>query len=244
MPNRKEWFGEWFDSPYYHILYKNRDTEEAKKFIDRIIEEFNFTAENKILDIACGKGRHAIYLNERGFDVTGIDLSEANIEYASRFENSRLQFQVHDMRKTFKKDAFCFVLNLFTSFGYFEEEKENQQAIAAMAENLKPGGQLLLDFLNPYVVVNNLVSEEVKIIDGIEFQLNRKFENGFILKTITFEDEEKKYHFVEKVKGIRKTMFETYFEKAGLKILNTFGDYDLQPYHPEKSDRMIFHCIN
>lgn len=237
----KEWFGEWFDSPYYHILYKHRDHEEAEHFIDNLINFFGFTESDKILDLACGKGRHSIYLNSRGLNVVGIDLSPQSIQHASRYENERLRFYVHDMRKIFRKQEFNYILNLFTSFGYFDTEKENQDAVCAAAKNLKPNGKLLIDFLNPYKVVHNLVAEEIKIIEGIEFHITKHLsEDNFIVKDIRFTDNGRSFHFQERVKAIRRHKFLEYFDKAGLELLETFGDYELNAYHREESDRMIF----
>src|SRR3989344_5362829 len=120
-----EWFECWFDSPYYHVLYKNRDFTEAELFIDNLVQLIKPSKSNRILDLACGKGRHAIYLNKKGFDVTGIDLSEKSIECAKISGNETLHFYTHDMRKLFRSNYFDIVLNLFTSFGYFEQERED-----------------------------------------------------------------------------------------------------------------------
>lgn len=236
-----EWFGEWFNSPYYHVLYKHRDHEDAEHFIENLIKHFGFTTNDKILDLACGKGRHSIYLNSRGFNVVGIDLSPQSIAYARQFENERLRFFVHDMRKIFKVQEFDYVLNLFTSFGYFDHEQENEEAICAAAKDLKKDGKMLIDFLNPYKVVHHLVPEEVKEIEGIEFHITKHLsEDNFIVKDIRFEDRGHSYHFQERVKAIRRQRFLEYFEEAGLELIETFGDYELNPYDREKSDRMIF----
>src|SRR5690606_22238937 len=142
---KREWFGEWFNSPYYHILYKHRDFEEARIFIDNLNDLFGFSADQKALDLACGKGRHAIYLNKKGLNVVGVDLSPENIREAKKFENEKLQFFVYDMREVFDIQAFDYVLNLFTSFGYFNTEAENEKAINATALSLKKGGFFIID---------------------------------------------------------------------------------------------------
>ncbi|MDX1627479.1 MAG: class I SAM-dependent methyltransferase [Fulvivirga sp.] len=241
MEQQSEWFDEWFDSPYYHILYKNRDYQEARQFIDRLIKYFKITPGHKVLDLACGKGRHSIYLNEKGFDVVGVDLSERNIQHAKKFENERLKFDTHDMREVYAEEEFDFVLNMFTSFGYFENDKENEQAVCAAAKNLKPGGGLLIDFLNPYRVINNLVPQEQRTVEGITFDISRSLsDDGYIEKNISFEDQGKSHAFKERVKAIRRIEFLEYFRKAGLKLITTFGNYQLEAYEPEKSDRMIF----
>lgn len=241
MGEKREWFGEWFDSPYYHILYKHRDDDEAKEFLDNLVKYLHITEDHKVLDLACGKGRHSIELNRKGFDVVGVDLSEQNIQHARQFENERLHFFIHDMREVFAVDQFDYVLNMFTSFGYFDSEKENERAIAAAAKALKPGGQLLLDFLNPYVVVHNLVPCEEKSVEGVDFRIARKLsEEGYIVKDIEFNDNGHQYHYQERVKAIRRIEFLDYFRKANLKLMDIFGDYHLNPYDKEHSDRMIF----
>lgn len=235
-----DWFGQWFNSPYYHILYKHRDDSEAQKFIDRLIDYFDFGKDDLIKDIACGKGRHAIYLNKKGYNVIGLDLSPQNIAYAKNFENERLKFYTHDMRFTWQGTRFDYILNLFTSFGYFQKKGENQQAINAIAGGLKKGGKILIDFLNPYTVINNLVPKEDKEIDGIRFHITKFLQENYIIKDIQFEDKGISYHFQERVKAIRRVDFLKYFKQAELELLDVFGDYNLMPYQAETSERMIF----
>ncbi|MGL1887293.1 MAG: class I SAM-dependent methyltransferase [Reichenbachiella sp.] len=241
MGEKKEWFDEWFDTLYYHILYKHRDYEEAGVFLDNLIKYFSLKGDEQILDLACGKGRHSIYLNQKGLNVTGIDLSEQSILFAKTKEKDQLHFHVHDMRKIFKKNSFDYVFNLFTSFGYFDTIEENLDVIGATVASLKPGGKLLLDFLNPYVVINNLVHEEEKEIDNIKFKISRKYtEDKFIIKNIIVYDHGQHYEYMEKVKAIRRTDFLNYFEAHDLKVLDLFGDYELNPYSKEQSERLIF----
>ncbi len=240
MQKKNEWFGKWFDSPYYHILYKHHDHKEAKIFIDNLVDYFQFKSDDLILDLACGKGRHAIYLNSKGFNVIGLDLSEKNVTSAQKHENERLRFYVHDMRFSWPHHQFDYTLNLFTSFGYFETPGENQQSINAIASNLKKGGKLLIDFLNPYTVINNLVPDETKNVNGIDFHIRKYLEGEYIVKDIRFEDIGKQFHFQEKVKAIRRVRFLEYFKNANLNVIDLFGDYELNPYLAEKSERMIF----
>ncbi|MGK7394565.1 MAG: SAM-dependent methyltransferase [Candidatus Cyclobacteriaceae bacterium M3_2C_046] len=241
MKETKEWFGEWFDSPYYHILYKHRDNQEARDFIDNLVDYLKINPEHQILDLACGKGRHAIYLNQKGYQVSGVDLSEQNISFARQFANECLQFDVHDMREVYRVSHFDFILNMFTSFGYFDSKKENEKVVSAAARALKPGGCFMIDFLNPYTVVHNLVPCEQKVIDGIKFQITKSLSaDGYILKDIEFGDQGQWFHFQEKVKAIRRSEFMQYFEKAGLQLIDLFGSYQLEEYIAEKSERMIF----
>ncbi len=236
----KEWFVEWFDTSFYHQLYKSRSYEEAQMLIDNLEKKLGFAPNNTFLDLACGKGRHAIYLNSKGYDVTGIDLSRNNIEAANQSASSNLHFFVHDMRETFRPDSFDFVLNLFTSFGYFEENYDNFRAIKAVAENLKSGGTLVLDYMNSAKAVKNLTKYYEKEVDGIKFVITKKIEYGFIVKNIDFDYENEHYHFEERVKILTCEDFRYYFRKAELTCKEIYGSYDLQPFDVMESDRMIF----
>ena len=236
----KDWFTEWFDTPFYHQLYKSRNYAEAQFFIDNLEKTLHFKQSDAFLDLACGKGRHSIYLNSKGYDVTGIDLSQNNIEAANQSQNEHLHFFVHDMRETFRPNSFDFVLNLFTSFGYFEDNYDNFRAIKAISENLKSGGKLVLDYMNSVKAVKNLVKHYEKEVEGIKFIITKKIEYGFIVKNIDFDYENQHYHFQERVKVLNFEDFNYYFRAAGMTCKATFGNYHLEPFEVENSDRMIF----
>ena len=235
----KNWFDTWFNSPYYHLLYKDRDFSEADKFISNLIEQLNPSPNHSFLDIACGKGRHSVSINEKGFKVEGIDLSKESIDYANSFTNERLHFNVHDMRKVYKKEEFDFILNLFTSFGYFDSDKENEDAIKAMSENLKKGGRIVIDFMNAKKIISNLVEKEDKKVEHLLFKINRKVEKGYIIKDIKFDDNNQSYHFEEKVRALTLNDFKDLVDKAGLKIINLWGDYDFNDFDAFNSQRLI-----
>lgn len=234
-----EWFECWFDSSYYHILYKNRDFAEAELFIDNLIQLLKPAKGNRFLDLACGKGRHSIYLNKKGFDVTGIDLAEKSIACAKTAENEHLHFYKHDMRKLFRTNYFEVVLNLFTSFGYFEQERDDNAIINSAYKALKPGGIIVLDFFNSKKVIQHLPYNETKTIEGIEFKISKTFENNFIVKQIEFTDKGKSYHFQERVKALTLSNFEKYFEANKLKIVHLRGNYKLEEFDEKSSDRLI-----
>jgi len=236
------WFANWFDSSYYHILYKNRDEKEAEHFIDNLITKLQIKKGSKLIDIACGKGRHATYFNSLGLDVVGVDLSPNSIAAAIKNENATLQFAVHDMRKVYQKNNFDIATNLFTSFGYFEKEEDEQKAINAMQKNLKSEGLLIFDFMNVKKVISNLVLKEQKVIDKITFNIKRKVESGHIIKDIEIIDGTKKKHFQEKVKVLTYTDFSTFISNAGLKIIDIFGNYKLEDFDSIFSDRLILIC--
>lgn len=235
----QEWFETWFNSPYYHILYKNRDEQEAKFFIKNLVNKLGLLPNSYILDIACGKGRHSIIFNKLGFRVNGIDISTENIKEAQKHSNSDLQFYVHDMRKLFRINYYHLAVNLFSSFGYFKSDKEHQQAVNNMYKCLKPGGFLVIDFLNAYKVINTLIPTEIKTIDNIQFKIERKFLKGNIIKNIEVIDSDKRYNFTESVKAFEFKDFETFLKRAGFQIKNKYGDYALNPFEETLSDRLI-----
>ena len=236
------WFANWFDSPYYHTLYKNRDEKEAQVFIDNLIDYLQIPKGSKLIDIACGKGRHAKYFNKKGMDVVGVDLSQNSINTAKKDENKNLQFSAHDMRENYQENAFDVVTNLFTSFGYFENNKDEQKAINAMANNLKEEGILIIDFMNAKKVITNLVLNEQKTINNIQFDITRQVKDGFILKDIRITDGKEQQQFQEKVKAVTLADYSEFITNAGLKIIDIFGNYKLDNFDEKISDRLILIC--
>jgi len=232
------WFSSWFDTPYYHILYKDRNYREAQVFMDNLTHYLNLPEKAKVLDLACGKGRHSIYLNQLGFNVLGADLSENSIAEASKNTNDNLSFKVHDMREPFE-EKFDAIFNLFTSFGYFENDEDNLTTLKAIKESLSEYGFAVIDFMNVTQVLNTLVPEETKTVDGIDFHLKRYLKDGHIYKEIDFDDKGQHFHFTEKVKALTLHDFETLMEEAGIYLLDIFGDYKLKKFYKNDSERLI-----
>ncbi|WP_310378601.1 class I SAM-dependent methyltransferase [Flavobacterium sp.] len=237
-PVTKNWFASWFDTPYYHILYKERNYREAQVFMDNLTHYLNLPEKAKVLDLACGKGRHSIYLNQLGYEVVGADLSENSINEANKNSTETLHFQVHDMRDVFE-DKFDAIFNLFTSFGYFENDEDNLTTLKAMKESLTEYGFAVIDFMNVNQVINNIVPEEIKTVNEIDFHIKRYVADGHIYKEIDFEDQGEKYHFTEKVKALTLQDFEVLMEEAGIFLLDIFGDYKLKKFHKTDSERLI-----
>lgn len=238
----RKWFQYWFNSPYYHILYGHRDNQEAELLMDNLLAHLKPPAKSKIADIACGRGRHSIYLHKKGYDVTGFDLAEQSIRFAQQFEQKNLHFFVHDMRKSAYINYFDYAFNLFTSFGYFDTEKEHLDALTAFRKSLKPNGVLVMDYFNTKKIIANLTQQEIKTIEGIEFHLHKFVSDGKIIKHINFEHKLKDYAFEEKVQAFLLEDFERMLMKCGLTITEKFGDYQLNPYNELQSDRLIMIC--
>jgi SAM-dependent methyltransferase len=234
----ENWFASWFDTDYYHILYKDRNDDEAQQFMDNLTHYLNLPEEAKILDLACGKGRHSIYLNSLGFDVTGSDLSANSIAEAAKSSNETLQFKVHDMRDSFE-EKYDAIFNLFTSFGYFESDADNLKTLISIKESLTEYGFAVIDFMNVDYVIANLIPSEIKTVDGIDFHIKRYVKDNHIFKEIDFEDKGEKFHFTEKVQALRLADFEAMMEEAGIYLLDVFGDYKLKTFYKNQSGRLI-----
>lgn len=238
-----EWFKDWFDSKYYHILYNHRNDDEAKLFITNLTHYLQPTQHAKMLDLACGKGRHSIFLNSIGFDVTGVDLSGNSIDYAKQFETNSLHFFEHDMRNVLASNYFDYVFSFFTSMGYFSNPNDDRKQFHAMSTALKSGGSLIIDFLNTEKSKTQLISNRTIEKEGIQFNIKSNFENGFFNKLTEFTDNDKAYTSHEKVRGFLLPDFEQLLQNEGLKIVNIFGDYNLNKFDILNSDRLIIHAI-
>lgn len=236
--DKTTWYASWFDTPFYHILYKDRDYSEAQDFMTTLTEYLNMPENGKILDLACGKGRHSVFLNKLGYNVTGADLSNNSIAHAKQFKNESLQFKVHDMCLPFGEE-FDAVFNLFTSFGYFENDADNLATIKSIKANLNEFGFGVIDFLNAEYVIDHLIPEDVKTVDEIDFHQKRHIKDGWIIKDITFTYEGEDFAFQERVKGLKLSDFEALFEQAGVYLLDVFGDYKLSKFKAKESERLI-----
>jgi len=240
--SKKGWFTDWFNSSYYHALYQHRDDTEALQFIHNLLVYLKPMPNATMLDIACGKGRHSKALHDAGFDVVGIDLSPASIDAAATMQTNGLSFFCHDMRETFRQIYFDYAFNFFTSFGYLNSDEEHQLAIKAMSNNLKQGGTLVLDYLNVGIVDTELEEATESQIDDFIFQIKKWQDQLFLYKEIKVMEaitHQELGVFEERVRKYSLHDFLGFMQKAGLNIVTTFGNYQLEPYDPEQSDRLI-----
>jgi SAM-dependent methyltransferase len=222
------------------LLYSNHDETEAEEFIENLLVFLNPQKGSLALDLACGKGRHAIALHKHGLDVTGIDLSEKSINEAKKHEGPGLSFAVHDMRQAFMINYFDYTFNLFTSFGYFSNQRDNASVIKAVKSGLKKGGVFVIDFFNSSFVKRQVETTHSGLIEsgGIQFSWKKRIENNFVLKDISFEAERTNYFFTEQVQLLSLTDFEKLLSPFFI-IENVFGDYKLGKFVEENSPRLI-----
>ena len=235
---KNEWFEDWFNSEYYHLLYQNRSQNEADLFIKKIVQNLKLDAEATVLDLGCGKGRHALKMSSFFKTVHGLDLSENNIKTANSYKKDNMKFFIGDMRNFNNTTSYDYIFNLFTSFGYFNTIEENLDVLKCIHRQLKKNGHLLMDFLNPEVIRNNKYNAEEKRINDVYFKIEKHISGNFIEKKIQIKDGNKQFHFKEKVQLFDINDFEEMFMKTGFTIHSTFGNYALENYHTN-SERLI-----
>ncbi len=239
MDPAANWYEDWFDSPYYHCLYQHRDEDEAETFIIALIQYLKPDKDAKFLDMACGRGRHAGILGRLGYRVHGIDLSPNNIEFARNCGIGNATFDVLDMRGINQLEGFDYILNLHTSFGYFEKDNQNLEVLKAVNSCLKAQGTFVMDYLNPGWVIKHLIPSETKVVDGKVFHITKECHEDHVIKIVEVNDGGKIHRFREYVKLYSQEVLKPMFDRVGLILVEVFGDYELRPCDPENSPRAI-----
>jgi len=239
------WYDSWFGSDAYELVYRHRDADEARAIIDLVESCTRPEPGARVLDVGCGRGRHSIELARRGYHATGIDLSEASIEEAREAAAEAdvdVTFDVGDMREPYCDGCMDGVVNLFTTFGYFQDDAESERAIRAMTTALRPGGWLVQDFLNPSHVRATLVEEDTARRNGAHIRQRRWIDGGRVHKRIDVDDGETTRSFRESVRLFTRADLEAMHNRAGLSVKEVFGDYDGSP-HSESSPRTILYAV-
>ncbi len=239
-PSLDTWFTDWFHTPYYTLLYADRNETEADDFITHIYSKLHMKPGEKVLDVPCGEGRYARALHARGLQVTGVDVNPTLIARANNTPAKNVHFCVHDMRKPYAAAAFDYVLNLFTSLGYFKTAQENKATICAMGAALRSGGTLLIDFFNAHRVRRHFIPSETKKIGDVHFHLTRRIMGGCIQKNIeVLLADGKKLYFCERVMLLEEKHIVDYVQAAGLTHIATYGNYTFSPFDIRQSTRLI-----
>lgn len=240
----KPWFHDWFNSAEYLTVYKKRNFDDAKKLIDLIKQNVNLPIGSLALDVACGMGRHSILLRNIGYKVFGVDLSK-NLLLKAKENNpiqNPVQFIRGDLNNLPFKRKFNLIVNLFTSFGYFETDEENFQLFTEVSRCLLQNGIFVFDYFNKSFLENNLVEKSEEVIDNLIVKNRRKIVNGRIIKDITIIKNEKKVEFQESVKiySLDKIILE--LKNSGFTTEKIFGSYSGDNFKEINSERIILIC--
>lgn len=234
------WYRESFGEDYL-LVYKHRSQTEADRQVDAILSLLDLKQDVHILDLCCGTGRHAISLAKRGFRVTGFDLSEVLLSYARRDSGHLpVNYVKGDMRTLpFSNESFHVVLNLFTSFGYFADDRENEKVLQEISRVLVPEGHFLIDFLNREYVRQHLNPLTEREENGVMIREERTISGDYVKKKITITEGVSERTYDERVKMYQANDMERMMESSGLKVERIFGDFDGTEYSTE-TPRMIF----
>ena len=238
----KSWYIDWFNSPFYHKLYFERDEEEARSFICALVDQLQPAPGSRMLDVACGRGRHSKMLASLGFNVTGFDISPDSIAYAKQsVQDDNPDFYIHDMRLPFWGNYFDYAFNFFTSFGYFKTRREHDNAIRNISRSLKPGGTFVIDYLNVHYAEDHLVYSEEKKINDAVYCINRWHDEDHFYKKIMVNDPSLKepYNCTEEVAKFSLGDFTDMLSFQAMQVKEVFGDYKLNPYDVKKTPRLI-----
>lgn len=235
MPWYKEWFGE-----EYLELYSRRDESEAEAHVDFVERQLGGAIRPRaVLDLACGAGRHTAVLRRRGYRTLGLDLS---MTLLARMRARDLPRVAGDMRRLpFQPESFDWVLNFFTSFGYFESERENFQVLEEIVRILVPEGRFLIDLMNPGPVLANLEPRGFEESEGRRVDIERWYDSGSqrMNKRITVATAgEEPRIFRESVRLYRPEEVTIGLRWAGLEVDALFGNFQGDPYERD-SERLI-----
>ena len=240
MSNSKEWFEKWFSSKYYLELVSYRDYENGGWIMNLLQRSIPFSTQSRVLDIACGAGRHSIELARRGFDVTGFDLSPYLIGEArkvlkdSKEKGLRLNFKILDMRYFNFKGNFDIALNIFSSFGYSDDDDSNFSVFRNASDSIRQSGYFLIDYLLKNIVPSSTTSKgKYKIIQ------KRNVTGNFVRKEITIKDGKLTAGFEERLKLYSPNEIKKALELFGFKVEKTFGDYFGNKFSKNDSQRFI-----
>ncbi len=237
-----DWFKKWFSSDEYLSVYSHRNIKDAENLLNLVLDNTSVPSNAKVLDAACGAGRHSLILSRKGYNVTAFDLSRNLLTIGrenSINQNLTVDFLCADIRNICFRGAFHLVLNMFTSFGYFESDDENFLFFKNVRKLLKNDGFLVLDYFNDSYLRNNLVNRTSKLIEGKRILERRKLVGDFVIKDIEIKYDGVTRVFNEKVKLYSYSKLTKYFEEIGLKVFKVFGNYRGEPFSELKSERLI-----
>ncbi len=240
----------WFNTREYRLLYTHRDIHEAEQFARTFLNQYPLEKISgartpvavRIIDAGCGWGRFLLAFARYGYSVIGLDLAPQMVADARRLLN---QYRVcgevyqHDIRKPWCVACADLVLNMFSSFGYWAEPMAEQCVIQALKTMVKPGGYLVLDYLNALRIQKELAERKIvecKTVGNTPCTIEKFIADGFVWKVIRLADGRV---YRERLRLLMPGELARLFRRTGLTILALWGNYFLQPFHPDNSDRLI-----
>jgi SAM-dependent methyltransferase len=225
-----EWFEEWFGEDYLR-LYPHRDEADAQRAVALISRSVGLRPGWRVLDVACGAGRHSRAFVHAGASCFGLDLSATLLRLAREVTDAPLIRA--DMRLLPVRPASMdLTVNLFTSFGYFERDSEHTLALREMIATVRPAGWFVIDFLNAVAVRQQLVPEEILKLAGQAVRVTRTVspDGRYVCKRILAAEGRQ---YVERVRLFEPEQISSMLESAGVRVRQRYGDYDASPLTPD-----------
>lgn len=239
---KTEWFKDWFNSADYLKVYRHRNQTEAEALVNLILNNIRLDNNAKVLDMACGSGRHSILLAKKGLDVTAVDLSKNLLSVAKQLaekDKLNINFINSDLRNFRTSVQFDLIVNLFTSFGYFDDDLENFGLLKTAFDHLKKNGYFILDYFNTSFIQKNLVPESYDNLDSATIIQKRKIEGLRLNKEIIIKNNSQSDNYFESVRMYTQDELITQLNKIGFDIKKTFGDFQGNEFNENLSTRII-----
>ena len=240
----KPWFeDDAFWETWGPYMFGKERWENAPAEVTSLISLIKISPGASVLDLCCGPGRHALEFARRGFSVTGVDRTKIYLDKARKQaenEGLKIEFIQEDMRKYCKPGAFDAVTNLFTSFGFFEDQKEDEQVLENVYRSLKAGGIFVLDAVGKEVIARIFRERDWTEEDGVIFLEERKvtrdwswMENRWILIK---GDKREEFHFSHRPYSAME--LTSLLGKVGFNTISIYGDMAGSPYD-HKAKRLV-----
>lgn len=234
------WFDEAFRSAYL-TLYQHRSDEQAKADVEWLLSEVQPRAGLKVLDLCCGNGRHSAQIAQRDVTVVGLDRSMDLLDVAARRGEANVSWVRGDMRRLPLAGVFDLVVNLFTSFGYFESDQDDRLVLSEIDRVLSPGGVAVLDIMNASRVRATLVPESHTERKGWKIHERRRLTEGKarVEKEVTLIDSHGRVtEWKESVRLHDQGSIEALTERTSLNVDAVFGSMAGGAFD-ENSERMV-----
>ena len=245
-PDSREWFKDWFNHPLYLKVYSHRDDAEAALCVETILHITGLEKEparTSVLDIACGAGRHAFVFARKGLQVTANDLSQfllGTAEEEARKTGLSISFSGCDMRTLRLERNFDLIVQLFSSFGYFETDAEDREVVRNVSQMLRSEGWYVLDLINPSWLRRHFVARTDKTLENLSISEERTLSDDKVVKKISIGDAEgHQVAFTESVRLFSPEMIVEMLESEGLDVVRIAGDYRGGEFNVDTSPRMM-----
>jgi SAM-dependent methyltransferase len=225
------------------VIFDNERIGVAAKDIEQILSLIRIDAGAPVLDLCCGIGRHSLELARRGFRVTAVDRTRAYLNCARKEsvkEGLQIEFVQKDMRRFRRPGSFDCVVNLYTSFGYFENPRDDQRVLTNVYRSLRKGGTFVLEMMGKEIIARIFAEREWRRHDDVILLAERRvcdnwsrINNRWIVITQDSKDEFEFSHRIYSAVELCEL-----FDKAGFRSVKVFGDFGGSPYD-NKAQRLV-----